>query len=99
MTTCARTRYAVLTIGEAAAYLGLTKSTVDSYRHRGRFPAPDGWRGRRPLWLPETLDTWQAGRWGAAIRRGYAYPNTDPTGGREAAPSGTREGTPSTGEL
>ena len=27
VTTCARTRYAVLTIGEAAAYLGLTKST------------------------------------------------------------------------
>lgn len=56
VTTCARTRYAVLTIGEAAAYLGLTKSTVDSYRHRGRFPVPDGWRGRRPVWRPETLD-------------------------------------------
>ncbi len=74
MTTCARTRYAVLTIGEAAAYLGLTKSTVDSYRHRGRFPVPDGWRGRRPVWRPETLDAWQAGRVAAYRDRGYAPP-------------------------
>ena len=66
----------MLTIGEAAAYLGLTKSTVDSYRHRDRFPEPDGWQGRRPVWRPETLDAWQQERWAQAGRRGYAYPRT-----------------------
>jgi len=66
----------VLTIAGAAEHLGLTRNTVNTYRRLGRFPAEDGWRGRRPVWRPETLDAWQQERWAQAGRRGYAYPRT-----------------------
>ena len=51
-----------LTIPEVATRLGLTVSTVQTYRRDGRLPDPDGYLGRTPWWRPETIDAWQAGR-------------------------------------
>lgn len=48
-----------LTLTEVAERLGLSTSTLTSYRARGRMPAPDMQYGRTPLWKPETIRRWR----------------------------------------
>ncbi|MDO5633455.1 MAG: hypothetical protein Q4G34_01085 [Micrococcus sp.] len=50
------------TIADVATHLGVTSSTVTSYRARGQMPAEDGVVGSTPWWHPETITTWQQTR-------------------------------------
>lgn len=50
---------ATLDMRAAAAYVGLSYTTVRTYRARGTWPAPDGWRGRAPRWSTTTLQGWR----------------------------------------
>ncbi len=43
---------------DVAAYLGVTPSTVHSYRHRGQMPEPDEVIGRTPVWSPRRIIEW-----------------------------------------
>lgn len=62
----------VADIGEAA---GVTKATIDSYRHRGYLPDPQVVRARTPLWTRPIIRRWLEERPGCGWR-------TDVYGGR-----------------
>lgn len=57
-----------LTLQEAADRLGLSRSTLRTYR----FPDPDVQIGRIVGWLPQTVDEWQANRPGRGARTDLA---------------------------
>ncbi|WP_280381351.1 hypothetical protein [Nocardia wallacei] len=46
------------TRADVGAYLGWDPQTVSSYLHAGRLPKPFDRVGRSPIWLPETIITW-----------------------------------------
>lgn len=50
----------LLTISEVADRLGLSTSTITSYKARGYMPQPDTQYGRTPLWKVTTIDSWRA---------------------------------------
>jgi uncharacterized membrane protein len=50
------------TTSDVAAYLGVSLSTVSSYRMRGQMPAADNKLGRTQLWRPETIIQWEKER-------------------------------------
>lgn len=50
------------TADEVAAYLGVRRSTVHSYKVRGQMPAPEQQYGKTPLWRPATITAWHATR-------------------------------------
>lgn len=58
-----------LTLQEAADRLGLSRSTLRTYRG---FPAPDVQIGRIVGWLPQTVDEWQSNRPGRGARTDLA---------------------------
>lgn len=43
---------------EIADMLGVSRSTIERERRKGRFPRPDLHIGRMPLWRPETIRQW-----------------------------------------
>ena len=43
---------------EIAQRLGVTRATVDKWRQRGIFPAPQWTVGGRPAWEWSTVDEW-----------------------------------------
>ncbi len=45
---------------EAAAAIGISVRLLDQLRAGGRFPLPDAWAGRIPLWRAETVREWIA---------------------------------------
>jgi predicted DNA-binding transcriptional regulator AlpA len=50
-----------LRLDEVAQSLGVARRTLDRARAAGRFPRPDVYLGRVPLWTPETIRAWIAG--------------------------------------
>jgi predicted DNA-binding transcriptional regulator AlpA len=50
------------TTSDVAAYLGLRRGTVSSYRKRGQMPAPDNTVGRTHMWKPARIITWHKSR-------------------------------------
>lgn len=70
------------TTSEVAAYLGLSVTTVSTYRARGQMPQPDMTIGRTHVWRPERIMTWHGNRKRAGIG-----------GRRKASSSGPGEGT------
>lgn len=59
-----------LTSAQAAQRAGVKTSTWSSYVSRGQAPEPHTYIDRRtPLWTPEQLDQWAAGRRGQGWRR------------------------------
>jgi len=54
---------------DVAAYLGVTTTTVASYRHRQQMPDPDRVIGRTPVWRPATIIEWHELRPGHGGRR------------------------------
>jgi hypothetical protein len=48
-----------LTSKQIAALLGVTPSTISSYKARGQMPPPDKEYGRTPLWRYETIEKWR----------------------------------------
>ena len=59
---------ALLTVGDLADAAGVSKPTIDSYRHRGYLPPPQVVRGRTPLWSRPVVTHWLAQRPGAGWR-------------------------------
>ncbi len=53
----------------AAARLGFGYTTFVKLRTSGQTPPPDGWRGKRPLYSPATLDRWFEARGGKGTWR------------------------------
>jgi excisionase family DNA binding protein len=47
-------------LDEVAKLLGVSRRTIERERAAGRFPKPDLWIGRTPLWRRETLVQWIA---------------------------------------
>lgn len=47
---------------EIAAYLGVQRDTVRSYRKHGMLPPPDETARGRPYWRPETVRVWVRSR-------------------------------------
>lgn len=47
-------------LDEVAAALGVSRRTIEREREAGRFPAPDLYIGRMPLWVREKLVRWIA---------------------------------------
>jgi hypothetical protein len=70
---------------DVAAYLGVSASTVASYKSRGQMPEPERHFGRTPVWRPQTIIDWHDNRPGHGGRR----PNRPPSrmGGGQAADS------------
>lgn len=64
----------MLNLTEVAERRGVTYGRVVSDRSNGAMPEPDLTVGRTPLWLPETIDAWEAKRpgHGWAARPEYA---------------------------
>lgn len=50
------------TTSEVAAYLGVDKSAVSSYKKKGVMPAPDEIYGRTSVWSPKRIIEWHADR-------------------------------------
>ncbi len=48
-----------LTSKQIATLLGVTPSTISSYKSRGQMPPPDKEYGRTPLWRYETIEKWR----------------------------------------
>ena len=46
------------TTTDVANYLGVTVSTVSTYRSRGQMPAPDRTIGRTHVWAPKRIIEW-----------------------------------------
>jgi predicted DNA-binding transcriptional regulator AlpA len=59
---------ALMTVSEVARAAGVSKATIDSYRHRGSLPAPQVVRGRTPLWARPIISHWLATRPGPGWR-------------------------------
>ncbi len=51
-----------LTTDDVAALAGLTSASIRRYRLRGTVPPPDGYLGRTPWWLAETIGDWLAAK-------------------------------------
>lgn len=49
-------------IARVAEYIGVTRSTVSSYLHRGQMPEPDHWPSVGPLWWSATIKEWHQNR-------------------------------------
>lgn len=47
---------------DVAAYLGVSVSTVSTYKARGQMPAPDRTFGRTPAWRPASIIEWHETR-------------------------------------
>jgi predicted DNA-binding transcriptional regulator AlpA len=47
---------------DVAAYLGVSTSTVGSYKARGQMPEPDRHFGRTPAWRPARIIEWHDAR-------------------------------------
>ena len=60
---------------DVAAYLGVSASTVASYKSRGQMPEPERHFGRTPVWRPRTIIDWHDNRPGHGGRR----PNRPPS--------------------
>ena len=43
---------------ELAEALGISRRTLERERSAARFPRPDLWMGKIPLWKPETIRRW-----------------------------------------
>jgi len=63
---------ALLTVNDIAQAAGVSKATIDSYRHRGDLPQPQVVRGRTPLWSRPVVVHWLAHRPGAGWRTDLA---------------------------
>ena len=50
------------TTSDVAAYLGVTLSTVSTYRARNQMPQPDQTVGRTHMWKPKRITEWHATR-------------------------------------
>lgn len=50
------------TTSDVAAYLGVSMSTVSTYRARGQMPPPDQTLGRTRLWRPKRIVEWHKKR-------------------------------------
>jgi predicted DNA-binding transcriptional regulator AlpA len=50
------------TTSDVAAYLGVSISTVSTYRARGQMPAPSQTVGRTHMWRPRQIVTWHEAR-------------------------------------
>lgn len=50
------------TTQDAAAFLGVSASTLRAYLARQQMPRPDRRMGRMALWRPITIREWQNGR-------------------------------------
>jgi predicted DNA-binding transcriptional regulator AlpA len=48
-------------MADLTALTGLSRRMIERERSAGRFPAPDRFVGRCPLWRPETVDAWLRG--------------------------------------
>jgi hypothetical protein len=59
---------ALMTVSDVARAAGVSKATIDSYRHRGSLPAPQVVRGRTPLWARPIVSHWLATRPGPGWR-------------------------------
>jgi hypothetical protein len=66
----------MLTVGDIAETAGVSKATVDSYRHRGYLPTPQVTRGRTPLWARPIVHRWLRTRPGPGWRRDLYEPET-----------------------
>ena len=53
-----------LRLDEIARALGVSRRTLERERSAGRFPLPDKFIGKMPIWCPETIRDWiaQGGR-------------------------------------
>jgi predicted DNA-binding transcriptional regulator AlpA len=60
---------------DVAAYLGVSISTVSTYKARGQMPAPDRTFGRTPAWRPASIIEWHDKRPG----HGGRPPNRPPS--------------------
>jgi predicted DNA-binding transcriptional regulator AlpA len=47
---------------DVAAYLGVSISTVSTYKSRDQMPPPDRTFGRTPAWRPATIIEWHETR-------------------------------------
>ena len=45
-------------IDDLSALTGLSRRTLERERSAGRFPKPDLYVGKRPMWRPETIRRW-----------------------------------------
>lgn len=50
------------TTSDVAAFLGVSMSTVSTYRARGQMPSPDQKLGRTQLWRPANIIGWADSR-------------------------------------
>ena len=57
------------TTSDVATYIGVSVTTVSSYRARGQMPAPDQTLGRTRLWRPKRIIDWHQSRPGHGGRR------------------------------
>jgi len=68
------------TATDVAAYLGVSRHTVSSYRSRRQMPEPDQLIGRTPVWRPARIAEWHAKRPG----HGGRPPAAEPSGAEPA---------------
>ena len=47
---------------QVAEYLGVARDTVNTYRHRGYMPPPDGKLGTSYWWWSDTITAWATTR-------------------------------------
>ena len=57
-------------VAKVAEHLGLSVSSVRSYRARGRMPAEDGTIGNSPWWWEDTITEWEQERPGQGVGGG-----------------------------
>jgi predicted DNA-binding transcriptional regulator AlpA len=50
-----------LRLDELAKALGISRRTLERERSAGRFPRPDLFIGKMPLWRPEAIRAWVEG--------------------------------------
>ena len=59
-----------LTSKEFADKVGLSKSTIKTYRYREEMPEPDEYFNRTPVWKKETIEAWDSNRRKLLANRG-----------------------------
>jgi predicted DNA-binding transcriptional regulator AlpA len=59
-----------LTSKEVANRVGLTPSTIKSYKYRDEMPEPDHYFNRTPVWHKDTIDEWDTNRKKLLANRG-----------------------------
>lgn len=52
----------LLSIADVARVTGLTRETIRVYRCRGQMPEPTEVIDNKPLWSPDVIAEWSAGR-------------------------------------